>query len=129
RVIPSLEVFRVDHEAPRQPEQGKVVDRGIEGLRRLATRADEHARARRVAPPTAVIGSAPARHLPLPYASDHERGSAAAGPLDVRVVEVEARGHQLLPVVEDRAVEIEEALAVDEQLGPVVLEDPVALAR
>src|SRR3989442_1664902 len=62
-------------------------------------------------------------------ASDDERGAAATGSLHVRVLQVEARGHQFVPVIEDRAVEVEEALAVDDQLGARVLEDLVAIAR
>src|SRR3954468_22544468 len=59
---------------------------------------------------------------------DAEGGAAAAGRDDVRVVDLEAGALQALDVVDDRAVDVREARAVDQQAEPVILEDLVALA-
>src|SRR6185369_9007712 len=57
---------------------------------------------------------------------DGERRAAAAAALDVGIAQIESRGHQLFGVVELGAVQIEEALAVNHQLGTVALENLVA---
>src|SRR5262245_43381166 len=59
--------------------------------------------------------------------SDDARRAAAAGSLDVRILQVEPRRHQLFRVVEDGSVQVEEALPIDDQLRALVLEDLVTV--
>ena len=56
---------------------------------------------------------------------DAEGGSAAAGGHDVRVLDLEAGALEAFLVVDVRAVDVLEAVAVDEQLQAVTLEDLV----
>ena len=59
----------------------------------------------------------------------HAEGrAAAAGRDDVRVHDLEPGAGERVDVVDLRAVDVGEALRVDEQLEPVVLEDDVAVA-
>src|SRR5262249_36910491 len=68
--------------------------------------------------------------LPPPSrGSDAERSATAADILDVRVVQLKARLHQCLGVVELGAVKIEIALAVGDHGHPVSLEGAVAWPR
>src|SRR5262249_6252893 len=60
--------------------------------------------------------------------SHHEGRAAAAGTLDVRILQIESRRHELVLEIEHRPVEIEEALAIDQELGASVLEDAIAVA-
>ena len=57
-----------------------------------------------------------------------ERGAAAAGGDDVRVVHLEPGALQRVDVVDVRAVDVREALVVDEDAQALVLEDRVAVA-
>ena len=59
---------------------------------------------------------------------DAERGAAAAGGDDVGVVDLEAGAVERVDVVDLRAVDVGQALAVDEDPQAVVLEDGVAVA-
>ena len=58
-----------------------------------------------------------------------ERRAAAAGAGGVGIDEIEALLHQRLLVVEGHAVQVDEALGVDEEADAVELVDAVAFAR
>src|SRR2546423_2711431 len=58
-----------------------------------------------------------------------EGGAAAAGLRRIRIHEVEALLHQRLFVVEDHAVQINEALGINEDADAVKVIDTVTLAR
>src|SRR5262249_44321813 len=60
--------------------------------------------------------------------SDPERRSTAASPLDVGILEVEARRHELALEIGDGAVQVEQALPHVHRLRCAVLEGLVALA-
>src|ERR687887_2481654 len=59
---------------------------------------------------------------------DPERRAAAARRDDVRVVDLEAGALQRVDVVDRRAVDVGQALVVDEQTQAAVLEDRIAVA-
>src|ERR1041384_2614062 len=67
--------------------------------------------------------------LAIISALNRERSSAPAGALNVRVLEHEPRLHQLFFVVELGAVQIKQALHVNENLRAVLLENLVAGPR
>ena len=62
------------------------------------------------------------------FVGDPERGTAAARGHDVRVVDLEAGALHALDIVHDRAVDVREAGAVDEDPQTVIGEDLVAVA-
>src|SRR5262249_55874816 len=116
-MIALVEVAAIDHETPWQPEDAEEVGSRRQRLWRFAVQAHEvEARAPEAGPALAVacLGSHHERSThtdlrtrhPRPTwdRSDPERRSTAAGPLDVWVLEVEARGHQLVLEVEDGTV-------------------------
>src|SRR5688572_1516227 len=74
--------------------------------------------------------SAPARSMAACDIGSHdERRAAPAGALHVRVLQIEARRHEPVFIIEHGAVQIEKALPVDDELGAAMLEDLVALAH
>src|SRR3954452_14295316 len=78
-------------------------------LRRRPTRGSDRDAARRIL----------VRHA--------EGGAAATGGNHVRVVHLEARAHQRLGVVDDRAVHVAERLLVDVDADALEVEDLVAI--
>src|SRR5262249_12346750 len=140
-VVAIFQVVGIDDESPRQPENREDVSPRGKRLRRLAVQAYEREPGPPGAVPALVVACLGSHHhsnartdpnfrRPRPTCdrSDPERRSTAASPLDVGILEVEARRHELVLEIEDGAVQVEKALPVDHQLRSAVLEDLVALA-
>src|SRR2546429_7448980 len=114
--------------AGRGPRRGQRPRAGAGSPRSAGTRAPR--RSPRGTSSIRVVSPLLPASFPRSIArSDDERRAAAAGALHVRVAQIEARGHQLFLVVQLGTLQVEKALAIDDQPGAVVLEHLVALAR